>query len=147
MTGRVRSMTTNTGRGWTGPDGRALLFWLTLAILGGVGLILASGGARAASKSSLQLVMVDDPACHYCRKWQKDVGGGYGRSAEGRLAPLVKIRRGSPRLVGLNPVVYTPTFLLMRGGHEVGRITGYPGQFYFWEELADLLRQAGHEPR
>jgi hypothetical protein len=89
------------------------------------------------------LIMVDDPACHYCRRWNKEVGGGYGRTAEGRAAPLKRVGRDSKALRGFAPVVYTPTFILVRGGREIGRITGYPGQLYFWEELSQLMSSAG----
>lgn len=89
------------------------------------------------------LIMVDDPACHYCRRWNKEVGGGYGRTAEGRAAPLKRVRRDSKVLSDFAPVVYTPTFILVRDGREVGRITGYPGQLYFWEELTQLMSSAG----
>lgn len=89
------------------------------------------------------LIMVDDPACQYCRRWNKEVGGGYGRTAEGRAAPLKRVGRDSKALADFAPVVYTPTFILVRDGREVGRITGYPGQFYFWEELSQLMSSAG----
>lgn len=99
--------------------------------------------ARIARAEAASLIMVDDPACHYCRKWNKEVGGGYARTAEGRAAPLMRVRRNSKALSNFSPVVYTPTFILVRDGREVGRITGYPGQLYFWEELSALMASAG----
>jgi hypothetical protein len=89
------------------------------------------------------LIMVDDPACGYCIRWNKEVGRGYGRTAEGRAAPLRRVGRDSRALADFAPVIYTPTFILVRGGREVGRITGYPGQLYFWEELSNLMSSAG----
>ncbi|MGE5265784.1 MAG: hypothetical protein ACM3L9_00310, partial [Deltaproteobacteria bacterium] len=99
--------------------------------------------SRIARADATSLIMVDDPACHYCRKWNKEVGGGYARSAEGRAAPLMRVRRNSKALSNFSPVVYTPTFILVREGREVGRITGYPGPVYFWEELSALMATAG----
>jgi hypothetical protein len=87
--------------------------------------------------------MVDDPACQYCRRWNKEVGAGYAQTPEGRAAPLKRVGRNSKALSDFAPVVYTPTFILVREGREVGRITGYPGQFFFWEELSALLQSAG----
>ena len=66
-------------------------------------------------------------------------GARYPKSAEGRFAPLKRVRRGAPEIKGFNPVVYTPTFIVVRSGEEIGRITGYPGQDYFWSELTPLL--------
>jgi thioredoxin-related protein len=99
--------------------------------------------ARIARAEATSLIMVDDPACHYCRKWNKEVGGGYARTAEGQAAPLTRVRRNSKALSNFSPVVYTPTFILVRDGREVGRITGYPRPVYFWEELSALMASAG----
>lgn len=87
----------------------------------------------------MRLVMVEERGCRYCLAWDREVGRSYGASAEGRLAPLVRVGRSAPVLASLKPVVYTPTFILIDGGDEVGRITGYPGAAYFWEELAALI--------
>lgn len=87
--------------------------------------------------------MVDDPACHYCRRWHQEVGRGYPNTAEGKAAPLKRVLRDAKILSRFAPVVYTPTFILAENGREVGRITGYPGQLYFWEELAQLISSAG----
>ncbi len=89
------------------------------------------------------LIMVDDPACHYCRRWHKEVGSGYPRTAEGRAAPLKRVNRDAKILANFAPVIYTPTFILAQNGRELGRITGYPGQFYFWEELSQLMSSSG----
>ncbi len=100
-------------------------------------------GGTSDSAPTVGLIMVDDPACSYCKRWHRDVGGGYGRTAEGRAAPLQRVGRDAKVLRNFAVVVYTPTFILVRDGREVGRITGYPGQFYFWEELASLMSSAG----
>ena len=102
--------------------------------------------SKAASPDGLSLIMVDEPGCVYCRKWEAEIGGGYARSAEGRFAPLVKVRRKSRELSGFNPIIYTPTFILVRRGEELGRITGYPGREYFYPELDTLLTSAGFAP-
>jgi hypothetical protein len=115
------------------------------ALLAGGALLWATPGA-AADPSALKLLMVDEPGCRYCRLFDAEIGGRYPKTAEGRFAPLVKVRRKSPELAGLNPVIYTPTFILVRRREELGRITGYPGQTYFFPELDQLLAQAGFAP-
>lgn len=97
----------------------------------------------AAAQSELTLIMVDEPGCSYCRKFDAQIGPGYAKTAEGRFAPLVRVRRKSPELRGYNPVIYTPTFLLVRRGEELGRLTGYPGPEFFYAELDALLAKAG----
>ena len=123
----------------------SLLAMLWGALVGSIGLaadtlkpLAANDHARAAT-----LIMVDDPACHYCRRWNKEVGGGYHQTAEGRAAPLKRVSRDAEVLSNFAPVIYTPTFILAQNGRELGRITGYPGQLYFWEELSQMMSSAG----
>ena len=107
---------------------------------------LLGRSVRGADGSAVTLILVDEPGCQYCRKWDAEIGRGYPRTKEGRFAPLVRVRRKSSQLSGLNPVIYTPTFILVRRGQELGRITGYPGAEYFYAELGDLLAKAGYVP-
>jgi hypothetical protein len=91
-----------------------------------------------------QLIMVEERGCQYCLKWNRDVGRVYARTSEGRFAPLRRVGRDAAVLKPFAPVIYTPTFILTRNGSEVARITGYPGEPYFWEELGVMLRAIGH---
>ena len=107
---------------------------------------LATAPLEAAASERVGLIMVDEPGCRYCRKFDAEIGGGYHRTAQGRFAPLVKVRRKARELSGFNPVIYMPTFILVRRGEELGRITGYPGPEYFYSELDTLLAKAGFAP-
>jgi hypothetical protein len=116
-----------------------------LVLLGSMAAVATAGSTFAArAAASHVLIMVDEPGCHYCRKFDAEIGRGYPRTAEARFAPLVRVRRKAPELKGLAPVIYTPTFILMRGGAELGRITGYPGAEFFYSELEALLSTAGY---
>ena len=101
----------------------------------------------AAPPSTVELVMVEETGCRFCRKWDADVGPAYLSSPEGRFAPLKRVKRGAPEIAGFAPATYTPTFILVRDQTELGRITGYPGASFFWEELAPLLQAAGFAPQ
>jgi hypothetical protein len=101
-----------------------------------------SAAARAAG---LELVMVEQPGCAYCALWDAEVGPGYAKSSEGRAAPLRRIPlHGKPPadLVLAAPPVFTPTFILVRDGREIGRLEGYPGADFFWPMVADLIARA-----
>jgi hypothetical protein len=100
--------------------------------------------AVATPAVAAELVYVFDPGCPYCRLWDHEIGPAYGRTAEGKRAPLVALDRRDPALAGLKlaePVRYTPTFVLMEDGAEVGRIVGYQGEDFFWGQLAGLLER------
>jgi hypothetical protein len=118
------------------------------AILGAALLLAGAGLADRAAHAArpatgIRLVMVEEPGCRFCRKWDAEIAPGYRKSAEGRFAPLKRVRRGAPELRGLAPIVFTPTFVVLRSGEELGRITGYPGADYFYSELRPILSAAG----
>ena len=95
--------------------------------------------ARAA-----ELVMFESPSCNWCEAWDRDVGVVYHKTDEGHLAPLrrIEIHGSRPKgLEGVDAVVYTPTFVLLDEGRELGRITGYPGEDHFWGLLEVLLEK------
>lgn len=102
-----------------------------------------------------ELVMFDDPACVYCKRWLAEVGPGYPKTEEGQRAPLRRIfirDQGQAGVQLKSPVNATPTFVLADDeGREVGRITGYPGADYFYPMLGEILSklptQAAPKPR
>lgn len=99
----------------------ALLFWAVLD--------LGRPGVAA------ELVMFERPGCPWCIRWHKEVGPIYPKTPEGERAPLRPVMVG-PQVQTLyrlkEPVFYTPTFVLVEKGEEIGRITGYMGDDAFW---------------
>lgn len=103
-------------------------------------------GAATAALAQMELLMVEQPGCLYCARWHAEVGPEYPITDEGRAAPLrpVQLRAPLPEGVTLvSPPVFTPTFVLLKDGVEVGRIEGYPGEDFFWPLLAQLIARAG----
>lgn len=89
----------------------------------------------------ISLVMVSLAGCPFCLKWEREVGQAYAASAYAQRAPLVRVRFGSSSLADFEPIKFTPTFLLLNGRREIGRIPGYPGRDGFWDELSLILDQ------
>ncbi len=127
---------------------------LAVALLALVALVLsampASRGVVAAELKAaapgVQLIMIEDPGCPYCARWEQEVGIAYAASAEGRFAPLVRLRRGHPDVSKFEHIIYSPTFIITRDGIEIGRIVGYPGPDFFWGLLGNVLERAGFKP-
>ncbi len=114
----------------------------------GVGIVAAWLFAAALPAPAAELVMFERAGCVWCARWDRDVGTVYARTPEGRMAPLRRVDVGAGRVdePGLAaPVRYTPTFVLIDRGREVGRITGYIGDDAFWGLLGKMLadRRAG----
>lgn len=107
-------------------------------------LALAVGGWSAPALATAELIYIHEPGCPYCRKWEREIGPAYPNSDEGRRAPLraihIKELPGSG-LALLRPARYTPTFILVEKGIEIGRIEGYPGEDHFWGLLDRLVEK------
>lgn len=94
----------------------------------------------AVSASAAELIMVRQAGCSWCIRWDREIGPAYPTTEEGRFAPLrrVDIRDPLPTYVE-TPVTVTPTFILVEDDREVGRLTGYPGQDFFWDMLSGIF--------
>lgn len=103
--------------------------------------------AATAAPAELQLLMFERDGCSYCRQWNEEIGPAYPKTAEGQAAPLQRLDIKAPlpsgvTLTGRAPI-FTPTFVLLSEGTEVGRIEGYAGDEFFWVLLERLLSDAG----
>lgn len=104
-----------------------------LAVLAALGLALPVFAA--------DLVMVEQPGCAWCARWDAEIAPAYPKTAEGRFAPLrrVQLRALPDDLEIARRVVFTPTFLIVENGQEIARLEGYPGEDFFWPVLEQLL--------
>jgi len=101
-----------------------------------VGLCLARSGLAA------ELVMFESDTCTWCERWNEEIAPIYPKTSEGQCAPLRRVDIGGTRpqdLKGIERIVYTPTFVVVENGREVGRLVGYPGEEFFWSLIADQL--------
>jgi len=91
--------------------------------------------------AATELLMFEQEGCTWCALWHKEIGPIYPKSAEGKLAPLREfdIRHPPSSLALMSPIVFAPTFVIVKDRKEVGRITGYPGADFFWGLLSRIL--------
>lgn len=106
---------------------------------------VADSPVASVAAAPLELLMVEQPGCAYCARWHEEIGPQYPLTDEGRQAPLrsQQLRAPVPDDIHLAaPPVFTPTFILLAGGREIGRLEGYPGEDFFWPLLAALIARA-----
>ena len=92
--------------------------------------------------AAAELLMFDDEFCSWCKKWDNEIGVIYNLTSESCQAPLRKIDINDTipeSITVIENIVYTPTFILVHKEIEVGRITGYPGEDFFWPMLNGLI--------
>lgn len=105
--------------------------------------LVAAWLALPAVAGDMRLVMVEQPGCAYCAAWDDEIAPAFPNTAEGRFAPLVRadLHMGPPEGVAYaRPVLFTPTFILVDDGVEIGRMEGYVGQDFFWPVYSKLLQ-------
>jgi hypothetical protein len=119
-------------------------FFKHMVICGFAVLSLAPAAFGAGTRSAeLQLLMVERAGCPWCRRAEAEIAPVYSKTDEGRMAPLRQVDLSAglpPNIVYKSPVRFTPTFILVNGNHEIGRITGYISEDAFWGQLTELTR-------
>ncbi|MEL6522263.1 MAG: hypothetical protein AAFQ66_14950 [Pseudomonadota bacterium] len=90
------------------------------------------------------LLMAEEKGCYWCGRWNTEISHIYPKTAEGRAAPLRRydLHTDKPEVSFAQPVRFTPTFILVQNGVEVGRMEGYPGEDFFWGLLATMFERA-----
>ncbi|MGB0749277.1 MAG: thioredoxin fold domain-containing protein [Magnetospiraceae bacterium] len=116
-----------------------------LAIIFALLVALCSGTiSQAGDRAKPTLVMFETAHCPWCAQWERDIGGIFEKTAEGRMVSLRRVDLTAPRpadLKNISGVTYTPTFVLWDDEREIGRITGYAGETFFWWQLEQLLQK------
>lgn len=106
-----------------------------------VGLIVTL--MLALPSAATELVMVEQTGCEWCARWNAEIAPAYPKTTEGKFAPLrrVDLRAMPDDLDIARRVSFTPTFLIVEDGREIGRLEGYPGPDFFWPVLDNLLKE------
>jgi hypothetical protein len=107
-----------------------------IAILG-----FASAGARA-----MDLIMFEGPHCGTCKLFKREVLPIYAESPAGKVFPLWVVEMGSKLSFRINqPVTFTPTFVWVENGVEVGRFSGYFGKAKFFDIVNRAANAQNHK--
>jgi len=106
-------------------------------------MLLAAILFGTASASAAELVMYRRAGCAWCAAWDREVGPIYGKTEFGQRAPIRfnELRRDGERVSLKMPIRYSPSFVLVEDGREIGRIEGYTGEDFFWGLLEKLMRR------
>lgn len=111
-----------------------------------LGLMIMLPMIGTASAQELRLLMIEQAGCYYCRVFNRDIAPAYTLSDIGQKAPLIHADLRGPLPDGITlastPFV-TPTFILIGpDGQEVERLTGFPGEEFFWPYIRDMIDAA-----
>ena len=112
----------------------------------GLAAVFLCATAVTAVAGEFRLLMIQQVGCYVCEAFNRDIAPIYEVSPEGRTAPLIHADLHQPMPEGVTlatlPFV-TPTFVLLdEGGLEVGRLTGFPGEDFFWPYINEMFDTA-----
>ena len=98
------------------------------------------------------LLVVETESCGWCKRFRRDVAPTYPQSRNGSLAPLRYVHVRDVKSSGYrlsSSVRSVPTFIVVdQRGHEVDRISGYPGGGQaFYQPLDRILARVPAESR
>jgi len=111
--------------------------WMRVLAAVVLALTFAAQAANAA-----ELLMYRTAGCAWCATWDQVIGPIYPKTEAGRRAPVRMVDLGVAKdsdVLLQRPVRYSPTFVLVDRGREIGRIEGYPGEDFFWGLLENLV--------
>ncbi len=86
--------------------------------------------------------MFRSDSCSWCEIWEDQIGILYDKTDEAKILPLrrVDVDEDLPDdLKKYDTVFFTPTFIVHDKGMEIGRITGYPGEEFFFPMLGEII--------
>ena len=110
------------------------------AIAPAIALIAAMATTPVARAA--ELLMMTQPACPWCARFDAEIAPAWPNTEEGKRAPLRRVDITQPWPDDLKDVLkerFTPTFVLMDKGKEIGRLRGYPGDEFFWYRIGEML--------
>lgn len=100
----------------------------------------------AAVALSAELVFVEIRSCVHCIRFNKQMAGPYQASETGQKVPLRRVdlmQRWPADLKAVDRPPYTPVFILVEDGKELGRFNGYVNARQFNRELKRLMDKTG----
>ena len=106
-------------------------------------LLLLMPWQFAYASEKYNLVYVEQKGCFYCEIWDEEIAHIYPKTREGQFAPLIRldISNYETKMDYVEPVVFTPTFILIKNSSEISRVEGYIGDDLFWGMLEVMLKR------
>ena len=89
----------------------------------------------------MDLVMFESPSCGTCKLFKHEVLPIYASTPAGKTFALWRVQMGESVAFRLRaPVTFTPTFIWVENGEEVGRFSGYYGKDKFLRIVNEAAR-------
>ena len=89
--------------------------------------------------------MFEQKSCVWCQRFDRDIAPAYDKTTRGQARAAAPRSTSPSRIPPISRFIrrerFTPVFVLIDQGREIGRIRGYPGDTFFWGLLANLIER------
>lgn len=119
--------------------GMPIGFALALAFI-----VCVAGAPALSARSGAELIIFEQQGCEWCEVWNEEIASVLPKTPEGKCARFSRFDIHNPTsdvLERIKPIIYTPTFVVLEDGKEVGGVLGYAGEDFFWFQLASQLKK------
>ncbi len=119
--------------------------WIGYAVMALMGAFLAQAVVKETTKKieeNFELIMFKTSICNHCAVFDHDVATLYNNNTLSQKAPLVNVNlddAGTGKYHLSRPLEVVPTFVVMKNGKEVGRLSGVIDKFMFLAFVRDQI--------
>ncbi|MCC2658681.1 MAG: hypothetical protein K0Q76_3789 [Panacagrimonas sp.] len=109
-------------------------------IIAGVAMTMLAASVPAQGVS--ELIVIEDPHCAPCQRFERQVGTHYPLTDVARSLPIRRLPLDGYEAAGLRverPIHRAPTFLIVENQVEQHRFEGYSSDELFWMTLESLV--------
>jgi hypothetical protein len=107
-----------------------------------VSAVIALLALATPARADMRLYLFEIADCAACDRFHGEVLQDYWTSEASRTLPLTIVDLNALGTAGQplrSPIRIVPTFVVMRDGTEIARLTGYPGKAAFATGIAAIL--------
>jgi hypothetical protein len=107
-------------------------------------LCLSVSAPVCLARDDAEIIIFEQRGCEWCDVWNEQIAPVFPKTPEAKCARLRRVDIHDPNadiLQRIKPVIYTPTFVVMENGEEIGRVRGYAGEDFFWFHLGQQLKK------
>lgn len=93
-------------------------------------------------EKNFELIMFSTSLCNHCAVFDQDVAKIYKKHQLAKTAPLVKVNldeAGTGPYILNKPIDVVPTFVIMKNGKEIGRLSGMMNKLMFLTYVRDTI--------
>ena len=116
--------------------------YVAMALIGAAMAQFVADKTAEELTKKFELIIFETSLCNHCAVFDADIAKLYKSHSLAKKAPMVKVNLdevGTGRYHLQKPIEIVPTFVVMKNGKEIGRMSGMVNKFAFLAFVRDKL--------